>query len=78
MSMSEFDVEFKKFEKKTIKRYVNRFWELFDKIDLDEDEAKEWCVTAQYGLNMRNIFEAIEDHDWKDIEEEISRLNNYA
>lgn len=76
MSLPEFDEEFKNFEKKTVNRYVDRFWELFDSINLDNDAKEEWCVTPQYGLGMRTIFEAISDRDWKEVEHEIGRLNN--
>lgn len=78
MPSEEFDFEFKSFERRTVKRHVKRFWELFDKLELDRDEAEEWCITPQYGLNMRNVFEAIDDQDWLDIEEEIEKLKSYS
>lgn len=75
---SEFDRQVAAFEARHIKRHVQKFWTLFDKIELDQEDAEEWCVTPQYCLNLRTIFEAIDDEDWKDIEEAIERLNLYA
>ena len=75
---SEFENAFKAFEERHVKRVVKRFWEAFDKLELSREDAEDWCVTAQYGLNMRTIFDAIDDEDWKDVEEAIERVNMYA
>lgn len=75
---SEFERQFDAFKSRHIKRNVNRFWEVFETINLPRDEAEEWCAMPQYGMNLRTIFEAIDDNDWKDIEDAIERLNLYA
>lgn len=75
---SEFDAEFKAFSSRNVNRIVKKFWDLYNTINLDEEDRKEWCITSHYGLSLRNVFEAIEDNDWKDIKVEIEKVNTYA
>lgn len=75
---ADFAAAFKEFASNNVNRVVNLFWERYKKINLPDYDRQQWCVEAQYGLNLQNIFEAIEEGHWDMVDREIEILNSYV